>query len=429
MVLPRKTLDAWMPKAWLLAGLACTAALQSCSGEAPVNQSSFSSSELSDLSGQLLEVLDDGAELFSAPAQPDLPADLSAHSGAQFESFSLETVLSLDDEASQALTTPVAALIAQIDRFALRPVSGPNEAEPDDNGSQWRFDGIMRSRVFVDSVSSENLPTGASDTTASGHRALGALRNVELSESVQRMALDLAGATPQSLWVGADRLDIRVAGTNTSPCYRSYRWEAALSPMQRIALDFTMESCPEASSLGELNTWAASAVEVSGALTSLDGEGEASVTALSGVAWFRQSWGNVPSGAGAVVIDTLTLALDDNSHLEVSRSKRRSGRGPKTVSATLHAQGKAPTSIELMWEDSAESLLAASGSAYPQSIALRSADDSLRVTATVMNRLSEANTGSDVRAHVPVVVTGTHTGVGFVSLTALPVDGSDQVGL
>lgn len=406
--------------AQLTAVLLISTLLQSCSNETAATDASPAAG-LSDLPGQLLEALSEGAQPFSPPGEPRLPEDLSAHSRTQLESFSLEALLFSGDETRARSVAPVAALIAQIDRFALQPDDMEGAVE-----SQWRYNGIMRSRVFTDAVTSEaELAENIDTAQLAPLRALGQL---QLQESVQRMALDLAGSTSHALWVGGDRVNI-VLGADVAQCERSYQWESVLSSSQRLVLNIRIASCPSVSSLGELNTWAQAAVEISGVLTTQPPQGEPTDTVVTGVGWFRQSWGNVPSGGGAVVIDTLALVLDENRTLDVSRSRRRSGRGPKTVSAIFHTRGQASINVNLTWIDSAEQLLGASGAAYPQHITLRSDDESLLIKAIIMNRLSESSIGSDVRAHVPVVVSGTHQGAGFLSLTALPTEQGDQAGI
>ncbi len=392
-----------LPAATLVLG----ALVQGCSGESAVSQDPPASSTVN-VSGQLLAALRDVAEQFSPPGEPRLPADIYVHLQTQFESFALEALLFTHDGTGAAGGAPAAAVIAQIDRFALQPAGATGEVD-----SRWRYDSIMRSSVSIDAAAS--------------HSTLASLGELERRETIQRMALELAGATAQSVWVGNDRLTIDVSGKDQTPCERQYRWEAALSAEQQITLEFSIATCPQVRAVGELNTWSESAVSITGTLPSVTPAGEPMNAAVSGTGWIRQSWGNVPGAAGAVVIDTLTLALDDGQRLDVSRSRRRSGRGPQTVSATLHATGQKSQALDLQWVDSTEQLLSAdSGSAYPQHVSLRSSDGSLDIRASIMNRLSESSVGSDIRAHVPVVVTGTHTGAGFLSLTALPASPGDR---
>ena len=234
------------------------------------------------------------------------------------------------------------------------------------------------------------------------------------------MALDLAGASANRLWVGGDGVQLELTAPLTDSCERTYQWTSTLSLDTRLVLDFTLQDCPEVQSVGELNTWQHAGFTVTGQLLSAAPDAQANSTTISGYGWLRQSYGNFPPLAQtAVLLDTLRLRLADGRLLDITRSKRRSGRGPRTVSARVQMSGGQWRDIGLNWEDSEKQRVSESGNNYPESIRISSIDESIDIEVGPMNRLSESTDISGNRLSVPVIVEGSHAGAGFITLFAL----------
>ena len=356
---------------------------------------------------QLLETLDAGTEHYANPQPVQWPDDFLTHPAMQFESFALQAIVYPADAPILSDDSPKASVMLQMDRLGLT-----SPAAIDLAASAWQYSGLMRTAVSVD--------------TEVGQSAFQTMAILSPKQAVQRMALGLAGIEDNTLSVVNDRLSIDVAATQGNPCLRQYRWAASASEDIRLVLDFSMDNCPRGQSIGLLSNWQQSAVRVSGFLISgagnenVDAANEL-VTRLHGVAWFSQRWGNLPASGGAVVIDTLQLQLDSQRVLDVSRSKRRSGRGPQTVSATMRTLSQPSQSLSLRWEDSAAIPASTSHQYVPGSIRLISDDQNLDVRVSAMNRLTGTVGIGGERLQGAVMVEGTHHGVGFLAYTPLAV--------
>ena len=351
---------------------------------------------------------------FIAPSLPNLPDDLQMHPQSRAEVLSLQAILTIGDDALPTSASDQAGLMVHMERIALT-----SEARPDD--SDWRYNGVMRSRVAIDASVGNIDPTDAIYNESTASRAQTLFADLPVRQSIQRMALDLAGANDSGLWVGGDSVQLTLTTSVQGSCERSYQWTSALSARDTITLGFVLKDCPDVQRLGELNTWQHSGVVLSGQLVSTMPDNSQTATALAGVGWMRRSYGNPPpSGMAAVLIDALQLRLADGRLLGITRSKRRTGRGPRTVTASLREPGGRWQNIALNWEDSDEQLKAASGNSYPASIRVTSVDASIDVQIAPMNRLIESAEPSGMQLSVPVTVQGTHQGAGFISYVAMP---------
>ena len=372
----------------------------------------------------LLEGLDLTGEPFAAPQPPRWPDDLSTHPAMRSESFALQAIVYPATEQMLAGDSEMAALMLRVDRVGLTAQSSEDKAV-----SAWQYNGVMRTAVAVDAANAKGATdadvtrrteaVGRDETMGQSLNTLQMLATMQPRQSVQRMALGLAGSDDNTLWVGNDRLSMKLAATASHPCQRRYRWVASASGDARLLLDFSIKNCPQAQSIGLLSRWQSSGVSVSGFLLSGPDNARTQLTPIAGVAWFSQSWGNLPATGGAVAIDTLQLEFDNQQVLDVSRSKRRSGRGPQTVSATLRSPALPAKSLSMRWVDSTEQLASEAQRLFPQSIRLVSEDQSIDVRVSVMNQLTEADGLAGDRLQGAVVADGTHRGVGFVFYTAL----------
>ena len=384
-----------------------------------------SESATGDDTGQVQNLLnqliaDDGT--FEAPATPDLPDDLLLHPQSQAEAVSLDAILSIDDRVSATSAQGIAGLMAQLERIAL---TSTTDAKAD--GSSWQYSNVMRSRVVTDATAVRPGGDDAIEEDEAATARLALLADLPARQSVQRMALDLAGADANRLWVGGDRVQLELTAPLTDSCERTYQWENTLSADTQVALEFTVQDCPELQRVGELNTWQHAGFAVAGQILSAAPDAQATTTAISGYGWLRQSYGNFPPlSEAAVLLDTLRLRLVDERLLDITRSKRRSGRGPRTVSARVQEPGGPWRNLALDWEDSEERHVAESGNDYPESIRITSIDESIDINVAPMNRLSESAEMSGSQLSVPVIVDGSHAGAGFLTLFALSPTRSAQ---
>lgn len=350
------------------------------------------------------ELRPDATEMQLPPVH--FPADLSPHPHAPAESFQLRAILS---GAGGSLMS----VQLQLDRLALDVAANAD--------SDWGFSEIMRSSVV----------TGKPGETA-----------LEARETVERLALGLADSDQNSLHVIDTRLDYqRLAGkqrASDSPTRCAARYHlstgiasAPVGSPEFADLDVSMSACPEALSLQGLNQWQASALATTATLRGAEATpADGSDMLWQGHAWLSQTWGNLPSANGAVLIDQLDLRLTKDAQataqlLSVSRSKRRTGRGPQTVQATLTSLTEDARVLDLQWIDEGEQLSPISGMVYPQRMRIRSEDESVDLLLTPMVALPEISDSLGVRWSGAVMVSGTHTGVGFLDFQPLTGSGNN----
>ena len=409
----------------------------------------------------LLEELTQDDESFEAPADPHYPADLLMHPAVRAESFSLRAIVYPGDSADDKIDDKIAAALqASIERVALRANGASAEKSGADNNvsdessidvvSRWSFNNVMRVNVMTDAGQIEPSSGGNVPSATDVGDTLLTLAQHPPRQSVQRAALQLAGVESRRLWVGGDELLITPRSERQGDCQMDYSWSSDVSADQRAELTFSFDTCPRSLAISGLASWQASAIAFTGnivtkapinapggALTDAPGNSLTNVSSstpgnvpanvpdnapdseptrvpVNGFVWVTYSWGNPPAGVGAVVFDTLTLRLDNGDVLDVNRSKRVSGSGPRTITATLYGNGVAPRDIDIDWEDG-ESEQAASGQSYPRTIRLVSEDGSLTGSVTPLNRLQENTGPGNSSLSVAVVFEGENAGVGFLS--------------
>lgn len=383
-----------------------------------------------------IEALDANDAEFASPQPPSWPDDFATHPSMRSESFILQAIIQpageqvpdklsggMPDNVSRDVpgnvsrgvpdnalndTGPIASVILQTDRLGLTA-----QANTEQTASDWQYSDVMRSAVSVDARVADS-----GELTDQQFNAFKVLATTPARQGIQRMALGLASIEGNTLSTGNDRLAIQLNGIADTPCQRQYRWIATVAQGMRVLLDFSMDTCPEGQSIGLLSRWQQSFVKVTGFLISNPGSQSIHLTPVEGTAWFSQQWGNLPGTGGAVAIDTLQLALDDDQVLDVSRSKRRSGRGPQTVSASVSSPSLPTRSLELKWEDSADVQNSDSQRKVPASIRLVSADQSIDLEVTMLNRRVESGALAGDQFQAAVWVDGTHRGAGFLSYVA-----------
>jgi len=182
----------------------------------------------------------------------------------------------------------------QFFRIAIAPESGK------ENLSAWGFRDVMAQRYTTYNFSSEQ---GQS------------------SSSAERRAMQLSDVTEDSVFVNDN-----VAWITSNGCSSSI----SLDRMDTTML-WTARECPTRRQLG--NTI------ISAADTDF----------VKGVGWLFHAYGQIPTAAGAVMIDQLEVRLPDKTKLRVNRSRRRSGTGPVTVAASLLSNGKTHSLRDVQW--------------------------------------------------------------------------------
>lgn len=384
-------------KKWLVAVFL----LQACSSESPV-------SSLSNPEKQWLN--DIAAATDSAISSYPLKSfEFSTQLTARTSRFSIRGIFTLAD-TSLAETTDLGqsslsvrgGIIASLDRVSIR-----QEADIAEQPSHWSYEHVLRSSVLIDAV-------------ASSSPLFDQLVSIEPTNSVQRAALNLAGASDKQLWVVNNSLSIdSIVDSPPDKCSAGYQWQVELNAAHRVRLEFLVEGCPRVQSVGGYSRWQVGGLAARGFLDELENFEVVRSTPIDAKVWFSHGWGEVPSVGGAVVLDTLAIDIGQNRRLDISRSRRRSGRGPETVLASLVDQNGKSRSIELLWKDGEEFVAAASGTQYPRQITLSSAEDGIDLRVQIMNRAMESGTGFGNTLNVPVVVGGSHTGSGFLNYVAL----------
>lgn len=364
-----------------------------------------------DLSQGLQEQINRQAQLFPQALPSQFPEDFGIHDEFFLESFAVQTVLSPVATDELEANTRQIGFSSQLDNVGIVPP----ESLPDD--SHWRYPRVLRSNYLIDA--SNNQP--AVDP-------IQALSQLEPTQLVERLALDLASISPTSVRIRNNTLSLSIDGDSTD-CQRVYEWRNRISHHQTLELSLQFERCPEPLEIAGFNRWRQATADVSARLvthrgsdaqiTSIDPQGSEpsaamSVIELEGVAWMSQSWGTPPSASGAVLVDSLQLQLDDGRFLDVTRSKRRSGRGPRTVTAQITDSEGNTTPLNLIWEDGPGLPKAEMQGLYPGSVRLSDGSGELALTVRPLNRLLESQTIDGRHLHVPVTLSGSTQGVGFL---------------
>ena len=299
----------------------------------------------------------------------DLPADIRTHSEQLGESF----------EARWAMSSAGGQLFsayAQLDRLKLK--------ENSESDSAWSYKSIARANVSI----------GLSESSA-----------FDVSEVFSRVALGLADSRGDEFFVAGTSLKLAKENSCISQIVFAHDYGDATA----IELSAESNGCPQTASLGTINQWEFEGIPAVGRY-----EGEA----LEGFLWLTHRWGRPPTAQSAVVLDQLRLVVLDSEGgyqwMNISRSKRTSGRGPKTVLATVtNAQGtKRNTTVE--WEDVGQVSSQSSGLVYPQTIKIRDVSMSLEIELSPIVELSEIRDTLQTRMSGAFQLSGSHTGFAYV---------------
>lgn len=333
---------------------------------------------------QLIETVGAGAN--EAPESLMFPQDLRAHPEAALETFEIRAVVSDKAEVHYSL-------YSHIDRLRIRD---PLVME---GNSAWEFSSIARAGSAL----------GDQSDSASSYRA-----------GMARVALGLAESRTDELAVGSFGFVLAAPEKSETPCHRAYGIRGPYKLNQTYSLQWQDTRCAEGLSLGDFRQWESGAVPVTGLIA-----GES----VAGQAWLVHRWGRGIPQQGAVVLDRLqlVLTLEDGSktNLMASRSKRRAGGGPKTVSGLWGATVSSRKPLDLQWLDEGQVASEFSGVVYPSSFRVKSLQNGLDLLLTPVVRLSEIQDPLTLRWLGAVTISGSHTGTGFVDF--YPVDSSSGI--
>lgn len=265
--------------------------------------------QLADANGS--ELADDTA---AGPiTTPSWPADLRFHPDARAESIELLAVLRDGEGAMYSFAR-------QFARFRLR--AGGRERAPV-SGDDFAFDEVIRL-------------SGRLDRAGGGGGG---------REALERMTLGLAEGGTGEVRVRDAVLTLEPASGTVERC----ALDRVLEEGDGLSLRLTQRGCPSATVVGGALVLATSpTLAVEGRLVV-----EGSRREVVGSGWVRHAWGDVPAPGGAVVFDRVLLELDGVGLIEAARSKRRSGRGPTTVTASVAtAEGESvPLDGAVYWRD------------------------------------------------------------------------------
>jgi len=198
-----------------------------------------------------------------------------------------------------------------------------------------------------------------------------------------------------------------------------------------VQISMHQSQCSESNAAGPLRVMTSASLELTGQLGNDD--------AVQGVAWVRHVWGELPVPGGPVVFDSALIELEQRGLLVVSRSKRRSGKGPETIEAHWHNDPQSAVP-DLIWEE----LRTFSADAGPMGTdRVSTASEKLigqeedRPAQRTVWQLSSASADLDIRLEPvsldatiqdidgarwsgAVLASGSHAGVGFVQIQSVP---------
>jgi len=351
---------------------------------------------------------------------PVWPADLDFHPAAGGES--LEMLALLEDDAGR-----VWSLTRRFDRVAVRHTAGQGAPSGDD----FAFSDVVR---FASST--RRIDAGVTRGPEVDRASPGAHRPAVVAvrrEAVERVTLGLASVEPRRVTVRDASLSLEQASPSRSACALDH----VLREGDGLALRLRQTACPTGTVAGSLSLTGSPTLTVVGTL--MDGE---NARPVEGRGWIRRAWGTLPTPGGAVVFDRLLLTLEDVGLVEAERSKRRSGRGPRTTSGRLRTEG-AERAIELEaidWRDADAARSARRSMAIPArwrvvvpSSGIDVVLEPLFVTDTDARDDSTPGAHDDGRLESgplgrrwlgAVRASGTHAGVGFVEFT--PTEGASE---
>lgn len=342
----------------------------------------------------LQALLNDGGNESQSLDPVQFPRDAMLQPEARSEALQLRAILFAEN-------TPTVSVSAQFARLAVLPDMELQQTSLP--RSDWSFTQVMMSELQMQSDSDDGIDVHY--------------------QHLQRVALGLAGSELNRIWVGEDSLDVE----RINDCQRSYTMAHKLDQLTSLTLQWSIRNCPEVSSIRHSRQWSEHILSVRGFLnTASQGDAQAVVVKpLQGYAWMTQLWGAAPISASAVVLDQLELSIDELGLINITRSKRRSGKGPMTISATRKSKNNPPqgsaaaSSIAILWKDVSWEKLNESGLSHPSLIHLSSDDGQLDLQIQPLQPAKADQANSAGELVTSVVVSGSHQGYGFMRFIPL----------
>lgn len=303
-----------------------------------------------------------------------LPADLRSHPQSTGESF--EARWYLKSESGQSYSA-----FFQLDRLKLKEASNSD--------SSWSYNSVARANVAI----------GNSENSV-----------LDVREIFSRVALGLSDSRGDEFIVGNSSLSL---GQSDS-CMRTIQFSHRDGPASGIELSAESNRCPQGISLGTVNQWEIEGIPATG---SIAGE------KVEGAIWLTHRWGSAANVQSAIVLDQLRMVVRDeegNPHwLSITRSKRRSGRGPKTILGTItNVQGDMQE-VNVEWFDNGEVESSLTSIIYPETVRIQELSMGLDILLSPVVQLSEIRDSLQTRWSGALDVSGSHTG--FAYLDFLPV--------
>ena len=302
-----------------------------------------------------------------------LPLDVKTHPQARFESFEVRAVLLGDDGQHHTVS-------GQIDRLK---VSSANEST-----SAWAFNSVARAQISTGSAGEPALIT---------------------RDDIARVSLGLAASQGNKIFVKDTRLTISPAGQ----CKGRTAFTGRTAADTTLNLIATTDACPEFEASALFNQWEHTGIPV---------EGRYGKQSLAGTLWLTHRWGSTVSVGGAVVIDQIRIKLFDNGSddsLFITRTKRRSGRGPKPVSVRLLGKSDMPEALDVEWSDEGAIESPTTGLSYAESIRLKIPSLDMELVLAPIVTVAEIQDAFGTRWAGGMTVSGSHEGVGFVDIQSI----------
>jgi predicted secreted hydrolase len=303
-----------------------------------------------------------------------LPADLRSHPENTGESF--EARWSLKSESGQSYSA-----FSQLDRLKL--------TEASNSESSWSYNSVARA----------NMATGDGDSSV-----------LDVREIFSRVALGLSDSRGDEFLVGNSLLSL---GQSNS-CQRTIQFSHRDSPASGIALSAESNRCPQSVSLGTVNQWEFEGIPARGSIAS---------NKVEGFLWLTHRWGSSVNVQSAIVLDQLRIVVWNDEGkpqwLSITRSKRRSGRGPKTILGIITDVHGDKRDAKIEWFDNGEVLSPMTGIIYPETVRIQELSMGLDILLSPVVRLSEIRDSLQTRWSGALDISGSHTG--FAYLDFLPV--------
>ena len=345
---------------------------------------------------EFLELAQNQSPTNIVAADTALKTDSFIHEAALFESWRALTLLSTENNDA----------IVVNQRFTRLALNKENVANSE---SAWRYQYLQQLGFSLSTFAAMEDVADNSNAT---------MPFSDASESLlAREALGLSGVSIDNarVWNGAFELrQLRSVETSDSNagCHDEVLLESP--PLSLQLNDF---QCDDTQAIGPLfykNHYAAQVV----------GQLKPSMRNVRGIAWVEQVWGaSLELPGGAVYLDNAWLLLDQNSPLRITRSRRKSGRGPVISTAVLGGGDSAvATSFNISF-DTGSQQLTKQGEFDFSNWRIRSESPRINLYVSAAKRIE--NDLDFNRALIAVRLSGTHEGVGLVEF-ALPTVTNDM---